>query len=341
MKTIIFTAYSFIAALIGAGFASGQEILVYFVSHGIYGVYGVVACSAIFAAFVFLVLYVCRIRRVESFDEFLDILPNKRIKQAVRWSVAVFSFAVYSAMLASVGELLRDLYGLPPKITVLICAVISYFIINRGVSFVVNVNGVGGIILSVAVTACVAYILRYREFHVVSQSVGAAIDTAIYSGYNLIPIIPILSSYALKLNGNKDIMSTAISIGGVIVFMSLLMFAALNVYFGKVPLGEFPMLTLARRQNEIIEMIYTFILSGAVITTLLSSGMGMIEAVVLKNKKTYLPVMISLAYFLAGMGFSRIVDTVYRYCGIAGFIIFTVIVKFCIQAVLQHKKSDI
>ena len=60
MKQIIIASYSFIAAVIGAGFASGQEIMCYFVRFGKLGFPGIVIFAAVFAVFSFSVMCACK-----------------------------------------------------------------------------------------------------------------------------------------------------------------------------------------------------------------------------------------------------------------------------------------
>ena len=53
---MIITIYNYIGALIGAGFASGQEILTFFVKYGRLGGVGVVISSVIFGLFAYFIL---------------------------------------------------------------------------------------------------------------------------------------------------------------------------------------------------------------------------------------------------------------------------------------------
>ena len=49
MKRILLIASAFIGVIVGAGFASGQEVLQYFTSFGILGTLGAIITTALFA----------------------------------------------------------------------------------------------------------------------------------------------------------------------------------------------------------------------------------------------------------------------------------------------------
>ncbi|MCI9062847.1 MAG: hypothetical protein HFJ15_10945, partial [Romboutsia sp.] len=49
-----------IGALIGAGFASGQEIYLFFYKYGIYGIWGLVICSGLIGLIIYTAKYLSR-----------------------------------------------------------------------------------------------------------------------------------------------------------------------------------------------------------------------------------------------------------------------------------------
>ena len=114
LKNILIVSYSFTAALIGAGFASGGEILSYFTVFGRNGIWGIFFFAAVCAAFLFAVFSLCRKYDAHSFDELLSVTGDRRIIRAIRGFTAVFSFCVFSAMLSAIGEGLAY-FGIPSR----------------------------------------------------------------------------------------------------------------------------------------------------------------------------------------------------------------------------------
>ena len=339
MKMIIIASYSYIAAVIGAGFASGQEIMCYFVRFGRYGALGILCFAMIFAIFSFSVMYACKLLNISTFDSFLYIFPTGILRTIVKYSIGIFSFAVYAVMISAAGGIGAMVTPLSQPVCALICAFLCALLLCRGADGVFNINGILGVILTVGIIACCMYILRYREHHTFSQVTSAISDSYIYSGYNLISLTPVMAVLGARLGSGRAAAAVSTISAAALFIMTALMYTILSIYARKVDLGEFPMLTLAYRQNPILGAFYYIMLAGAILTTLLSSGGSITESFGFDKKPFPVFMVTAIAYLLSGAGFGRLVNTAYRFCGIAGAFLLTVITIFCIRAIITAVKE--
>ncbi|MBQ3123922.1 MAG: hypothetical protein IJC09_00665 [Clostridia bacterium] len=330
MVNVLIVAYSLMAAIIGAGFASGQEMLLYFACFGRYGIIGIVVTVVFFGIFIFAVLNICLKRKITEYDKFLDIFSSRIHRTAVKVITLLFSFAVYGAMLSAAGEILYDIFGIQKALGTLLCTIGAVILFTFADEAVFTMNGILGIALVIVITFCVLYMLSYREFHAFSpQYVKSAGNGLIYSGYNLVSLIPVIVALSKKLKNRSDSPTVAVCVAIMSAFIMSLIFGLLAIYAGKVNLGELPMLTLAKRQNPAFATLYASVLTVAIITTLISSGGGLCNALRIQKKPLRIAFMSSLAYLLSGLGFSNLVNTAYRVCGIAGFIVCIAVVFAC------------
>ena len=329
---IIIVAFSVIASFIGAGFASGQEMLCYFVYLDQYGIIGIIVTAVFFTLFIYTVLSYSVSTHPKNFDEFLSVFKHNGTKTATKAIIAVFSFAVYGAMLSALGELIYDITGIPKGAGALICAVLSTVLFSAGIDKIFAFNGIIGICLVFLITYCCFYMLSYREYHVFStQLTLSSINGMIYSGYNLVSLAPVLVSLSNRLKSRTDSAAASLSSGIMSVVIMSLIFCLLSIYAGKIELGALPMLTLAKRQNSGFAALYSTVLCVAIITTLLSSGGGLCNTLNLKNKPIYIALVSACAYLLSGLGFANLINTAYRICGIGGFFVCTAIIFSCIK----------
>lgn len=328
MINILIVAYSYVAALIGAGFASGQEILCYFHNYGRTGFIGVLLSCIVFTLYSYIVLRAGILLRPQSFNDFICSVTGKQAVKAISFFTGLFSFAVYSVMLSAVGELSAVLIPGYSALSSLICAVLSTLLICRGTRNTFDVNAVIGIIISIGIAVSCLYIIRYREFHTISQLPQTFTSTGIYCGYNLATAAPVLIVLSRRLNKPHDAAAAALTSGLILFFLMSLIFCILAMYSGRINLGEFPMLTMAARQNKLLSGIYFVMLTGSVLTTMLSSAGSMAEALTLKNRPVIIILLSACAYALSGAGFSSLINSLYRICGIAGIFIcvFTLLV---------------
>ena len=337
MKNIFIAAYAYIAALIGAGFASGQEILCYFNRFGSNGFYGVIIAALIFAVFSYIIFYACIRIDAASFDDFLAAFPGRHASRIFRCVTGIFSFAVFAVMLAAFGEICAYTIGIPQKIGALIAAAVCAVLLCRSPDGIITLNGIIGIVLAVGIAYCCFYILRYREFHVFSYSGKITGNAFIYSGYNLVTVLPVLAVTSRRLRGGTDAAASAIISGMVLFILMSLIFCILAMYDGKVNLGEFPMLTMAYRQNKILGFLYGLLLGASIITTLLASAASVSEAFALRKKHIKAAAAAAFAYMLSGAGFGTLVDTAYRVSGIIGSVICCIVSVLCIKIIINSK----
>lgn len=340
LKKIFIGAYSYIAAVIGAGFASGQEILCYFSRYGKAGALGILISSMIFALFAYFIMNTCIITKSCSYDDFMRKTIPASMIPITRVSSGILAFAVYAVMIAAIGRLTSDITGVPSSICAALFAFFGTFMMYRGTYFIVRLNGVLGIILTIGITASCMYILRYREYHVFSPVINAAASSYIYSGYNLLPLTPVLAVTGITLAKRNSAGAVSIIAGVMLTVMMFMMYIVIAIYDNKINLGEFPMLTLAYRQNDILGSIYMFLLAGAVLTTLLSSGASIIETFKLQKKLLPAALISSIAYSVSGAGFSTLVNTAYRICGIIGAVLITMIFICCIKSIHTNKQNS-
>ena len=108
---ILLAAYSYIAALVGAGFASGQEILSFFVVYGKAGVIGIILSSVIFGYFAYFILNISRRLNVNEYNTLISKAFNGFGERFVYILTFVFTCVVYCVMTAGMGEMLHLLWG--------------------------------------------------------------------------------------------------------------------------------------------------------------------------------------------------------------------------------------
>lgn len=332
LVNIIIVSYSIIAALIGAGFASGQEMLCYFTAFGRWGIVGIITSLLAFALFIYAVLTCVQRRSFADYNDFLGIFRHRTVRKAVKIITVIFAFAVYGTMLSAFAEILNELFGLRQCIGALLCAVGATVVFSLGTERVFAANGILGVILVFLMIFSCLYMLCYREFHVFSAvPTSAAANGLIYSGYNLVSLTPVLISLSKRLKSTADTVSVTLSSALLTGVIMILVFCLLSIYTNRIPLGELPMLTLAKRQSNAFALCYTVILACAVITTLLSSGGGIVDSLGIKNKPISIAFISAAAYFMSGVGFGRLIDTAYRFCGIVGIFVSVLIIVGCMR----------
>lgn len=107
MKNILKVVFVIIGTLIGAGFASGQEMYVFFFSFGIKGFIGILISSIFMGIVIYQTLKILNKYEIKNYKEFLEILlsknKNTNIKNIVNLLVNTFILVTFFIMIAGFG----------------------------------------------------------------------------------------------------------------------------------------------------------------------------------------------------------------------------------------------
>ena len=78
---ILKVAFVIIGTLIGAGFASGQEVYTFFFSYGINGILGIIISSLIIGYTIYKTFKIIEKNNIKNYKEFLDFfIKMKKLK---------------------------------------------------------------------------------------------------------------------------------------------------------------------------------------------------------------------------------------------------------------------
>lgn len=317
MKKIIIASYSFIAAIIGAGFASGQEILSFFVIYGKWGIAGIIISVLIFGSFAYFVIHESKKIGTDSYCLFLRNEMGSNLGNISVWITIIFSVCTFAVMTACFSEIMYLFFEIDKKISRVIFGIICIAAVSAGSHKALQFNGILGIIIVIGIISSTLYILRFREHQTFSPNISAVISGAGYSGYNLIGSGIVLTKLSSDLKDNRSgLMVALISSAGLFVMMSLI-YCLLSIYYKYLDLSEIPMLVLAIRENKIIACFYMIMMQLAVITTAVSSCVGVSE---LTGKNIGISSVFTcvVGIIAGGAGFSNLINYVYRICGYIG-----------------------
>lgn len=316
MKNDLTVAGVYIAALIGAGFSSGSEIVHYFAVYGKWGILGIVISSVLFGVFAAGVLAVSKRCNVKSYGEFLEATFPGRVSGVVNSITLIFMFVVFVAMASGSGETFTKLFGINKIFGVMLILTITFFVLLFDVRGLIAANGVMAALIIAGTLGVVFFIFLRREIPVFSRMGESVISGGLYTGYNIltgVAVLPALSAY-IKRPVRVGVFSTA-----AIFILLTVLWGIISIYYGKIPLGALPMLTICQRHGSVISGFYTVILFMAMLTTAIANAFSVTDAVG-KNRMLALTGLVVSGFFLAGFPFDFFVGRLYRVAGLIGVI---------------------
>ena len=319
--------------IIGAGFASGQEIMSFFVRYGKWGAVGMTVSGVLFVAYIYAVLkkiYVCS---VDSFSGYFENISGKTVSDAIQLVSYGFMMASFCVMVSGSGAVAEELFGMKTA-GILFMAILCFVVFLNGVSGMVVVNAIMtpviilGILIMGICTAMYAYVPTFSKgIKLVTDNFFTS--ALVYVSYNTITLIGVLVPLKERVTSEKVVFFSALLSGVALCIMGMLLIFSMTVFENEISSAQVPMLYISSKAGAFSEYAYGVVLYMAMITTAVSSGFAFISFVrryfsIRKEIISFALCLVSVP--LAYVGFADLVSKLYGFFGFLGlYILFLVL----------------
>lgn len=325
---------AFVGVIVGAGFASGQEIMQFFTSFGVAGLLGAVVASALF---VFLATVLSGLGQQlggDSHKRAIHAIGGPYLGWLIDAMITFFMFAIVVVMFSGGGSLLEQISGLPKlwgSIATMIATVLIVCLDVRQVIAVVGVLTVP-LLLAVVVVGLWAIFSADADMQALEQAAQAQskgadhwlVAALLYVSYNIVAGAPFLT-----ILGSRSVdRSTALlggALGGLLLGLLIVVIGAAMFMQGDSLGGvAMPMLALASQISPTVGVL----MGTVVFAMILNTAVGMLYAFVARilpadtlRFRAGAAIAGVLAYAFSFIGFIKLVGTVYPFFGYLGFVL--------------------
>ena len=335
MKNVFKIVFVIIGTLIGAGFASGQEIYVFFFSYGIEGFIGIIISSVVMGVLIYKTLGIINKYNINSYKDLLDILiKNKKenkyfnFKNIINLIINIFILVTFFIMIAGFGAYFEQQFGINSLVGSSILAILNFVIFLTSVKGVIKANEllvpmlivflviIGFInIIDINIVKLGNYIIRTNQSNYILSAI-------IYASYNSILVIPVLITLKKYINTKKQILFISLISTIIVILLATIIFLILIRVDVDITKLEMPAVYVVSNIFKFLEIIYGFIILGSIFTTSTSLGTSFLKNVS-KNKKSYTQiatVMCITSVLISKIGFSNLINLLYPIFGYLGLI---------------------
>ena len=345
MKDIIKVVFVIIGTFIGAGFASGQEIYLFFFSYGINGLIGILISSILMGYVIYKTLKIIKQYNVQNYKEFLDRIiykkttkynKNSSIAKVINLVVNTFTLVTFFIMIAGFGTYFAQEFGINQLVGSFILATITYIILNTSVKGVVKANGiiVPILIILVGIIGILNIknlpLLQIKNYMIPNNNIEFILQAILYASYNSILLIPVLITLNKYIKNKKQITKISILSSVIIAIMSTLIFLLLTKVDVDIEKLEMPAVYVVSNMFYILKYLYGFVILGSIFTTTISLGMSFLQNTS-KNEKSYSHIALIMcitSVIVSKIGFSNLVNLLYPVFGYLGLLqIYKILLK--------------
>ena len=328
MKKSFKVIFTIIGTVIGAGFASGQEIYSFFNIYGEQGFLGIILSDLLTG---FIIYKILKKSNKYSIISYKHLLKNTNLPQNVinvfNIIVNIFLILSFYIMVAGFATYFRQEFNIPKIIMILITVLICYFTFKKKIEGITKINNIiiPILILIICVIGIKVNIMEeIQKIEIqniqIKNNLSWMIKSIEYASYNSILLIPMLISikkYAVNKEKSVSIISTVI----LFILSSIIFFIIIKYrYIGNINNIEMPMVYIAGKFGEIYKYIYGIVIIFSIYSTMISAGYGLLENVEKEKYQFFNRILCFSAIFIAHISFAELINITYPVFGILGII---------------------
>lgn len=336
-KTTLQVAATYVGSVMGAGFASGQEIQQFFARFGRWGLAGIVVSAVLFSLLGWGMLDLQGRWKISSYPEFFNHLLGARWGRWADGLVSVLLFLGMLAMISGSGALFYEYFGFSRWLGIFLTgSVIALALWFRGE----GVLWINSVLIPLKFIFCLGIATAAVFLATTGDGEGIvvlpnpivkhwAISAILYVSFNLTLAMVVFASLG------RDIQRPGARLGAVLGGVALGIFAfvigAALLRFPDILGLEIPMVAVAGKLGDWPAFFYVVVLWLTMITAAVGNGFSLVSRVIDTGKMSYGNATLLLFLLLipiAGVKFSQIVQFVYPLFGYLG-LVFLPTILYC------------
>jgi len=316
----------YMGTLIGAGFASGQEIISFFTVYGKHGLLGIGFASILFFVLGYLILKQSIQIRSQCLRDILLPIAGERLTLLFDTTMDVFCLAGYSIMLSGCGAVLEESFNFEYMYTIVVLCTIFVWTLSKEFTGLEELNK---LLVAVILFLTILIGLTCIKDYVKSPAINMEVDekgwfrsSVLYVSYNTTLALAVLSALGSYTNEDSVALgAAAIGASGIFATGALMWFITWANYPQLLGV-QVPLLRVARRYGNFLFLSSVIVLLSAMMTTALGLGFSFAKSLSQKFGINYRRAifLLFLGVPLAKYSFAGLINKVYPLLGKLGII---------------------
>jgi len=318
-----------IGTLIGAGFASGREIFLFFMQYGYLGQLGIILSSLITGIIIYLVLKIERKEQINQYAELLTTInaKHKHLNRCLHGIVNAFLVISFFIMIAGFSAYMKQVYQLPNYLSSTLFVLFCYLIFQKSLQGMTKINHylvplLLCLILYLGVKNIPYLIESKAMIEIETKQAGFFLSSLLYASYNSIILIPVLITMKPYIQTEKQSKAIAIQSSIIMMLLSFCIYGLLLKGQFYIQELELPLLEVTLQFGKGYQYLYGFVIVISIFTSAISAGYSFLENVS-KDKKQYkrnLQLICLFGIMISNIGFSSLVQILYPLFGGLGLV---------------------
>lgn len=322
---ILQIASTYMGTIVGAGFATGQEILQFFTRFGYIGTFTIAVATILFIWLGTKMMIIASEIRARSYEDLNKALFGEKYGRLISHFMLVILLGVTAVMLAGAGTIFYEHWNISYQLGLLITMAGSFLLLRKGMRSILAVNAV---VVPAMLLFTVFVMIHTFQTPGAAKFMTLATDYSpwaawaapfLYTAFNLSLAQAVLVPLGAEIADKRTIVLGS-WVGGIgIGFMLLAGHIALSVHMPGIQQFAIPMGGIARHLGHYVQLVYMFLIFAEIFTTLIANIYGL--TLQLKDRVNGSRELLTLAvllvcYIASQIGFGPLLSTLYPLFGI-------------------------
>lgn len=317
-------AFTYIGTVVGAGFASGRELLTFFVQYGWQGLIGIFIASLLFVWSGTQVMLLAHRTQARSFEDFNRFLFGSTFGTVFNLLLFVVLLGTTSVMLAGTGALFVESFQFSSQAGIWLSIILVFVVSYRGLGAIHAVNS-----LFVPLLLIFTFLVFFHVQPWIDTGGPGVIVEVIkpfawftsplhYVAMNVALAQAILVPMGQESKSEKPLIRGGIMGGIGIGCLLLLGYWSLYTHQTSVHEAEIPMVALLSGLGRMIALLFSLLIYAEIFSTLTANVFGLARQISLitpLSRFTSVVLILGISYVISFVGFSSLLGVLYPLFG--------------------------
>jgi uncharacterized membrane protein YkvI len=314
----------YVGTVVGAGFATGREIVEFFSRFGFIGLIGMLLSGYILIFLGSKLMVISARINAKSYEDFNEFLFGKTFGKVINLLLLIMLLGVCAVMLAGAGAVFQEQLGMSKAIGVIITILLSIVVMMVGIKALFAVNT---LVVPLMITfSFILMVLSLRLPHFLEQLLyipyvedgwKAVVSPFSYTAFNLALAQAVLVPVAAEVKDEKTIKVGGM-LGGAALTIILIAGHLTLIMLPNFMSYEIPMAIVMKNLASGLYWIFVLVIYGEIFTSIIGNVYGLEKQL---KKYIAIPKMITVAgiflitYLLSLFEYGRLLSYLYPIFG--------------------------
>lgn len=287
---------AYIGTVIGAGFASGQEIMQFFTRYGDIGLLMACLTGAMFFICGYGIFYLSKHYKVYDYNTFIIKVCGPRLSLVYDCIISMFLFFGASIMFAGSGAIFEESLGINRTIGISVIALFTLLIVLKAVKGILRVNSVVVPILIIVILFVLFKTMYSSNIDILPVKLKSIYNGDMlkpifsfifYCSYNLVLAVGVLTAFSQDISSQRILKRGAFLGGMGLMVLSIALNLCLILYMPAISKLSIPVLYIAGMHGTYIKYAVLLCIWCEICTTAIANVFSLANRIAKNRPSTY------------------------------------------------------